>query len=706
MTEESLSPFPFRRLWILSILCILLCIGLPVPSFGQNTGWDLDLREGTSLINQRATDGNPWNTTIGFIEIDGRDALFMYPGTAAVFTAEIPLPSMKDMTFQYGLHPHAAGISDGTGVCIDVTDYQTGELICSEKEFVNPEGAAQELTIKLNQCAGKKVVFRISCEYFSDEDRDICDWLVVWGVSRTPGYKKAVHYFGNEWPVNFWNSETETLEADLDRIISDGFNYIILVLPWNEFQPSVNPSTWSEYAFDKLNKILETADRKGVGVCLRLGYSWDYYGDSPTYNSSFRHLKLVEDRVYREAWLEYATMINICVRTHPCFAGAFITWEDFWGYISYCDIDDAQERIVHARESGYQSFLANRYTLEHLNAAYGHEYQSYDEIGLPERTDPMMAVFYEFYDSFLVQLLSDTQTVFYGLSMEVRSDWDAIVLPSGEDAYYQHDSTFSCEGADEIALMYGIYQGCENDGEKLSAEEAIVYTERTLRQFQENTPGKDIFVEQFNFYDNTPDFRDNAQVRTEEISAYLKLAVPVLSEYTRGYGIWCYKDYCGNMIFNPQFALGTEGWMAELSDEDADLQELLFGTVLLPRNDSGVNDGCRLKLQPGITLGQEIPSSRDHFSSNCYCFSIDIEPETSGILKVSVGDSKAEIAVTEAGTYELVFEQYGDLHLSFSGSAYIDNVKLFSHVQTELLYGVDWTRGAGVQGMQELNKNL
>ena len=30
-----------------------------------------------------------------------------------------------------------------------------------------------------------------------------------------------------------------------------------------------------------------------------------------------------------------------------------------------------------------------------------------------------------------------------------------------------------------------------------------------------------------------------------------------------GYGVWAYKNYADNLIYNPQFALGEDGWIFE-----------------------------------------------------------------------------------------------------------------------------------------------
>ena len=39
-----------------------------------------------------------------------------------------------------------------------------------------------------------------------------------------------------------------------------------------------------------------------------------------------------------------------------------------------------------------------------------------------------------------------------------------------------------------------------------------------------------------------------------------KALLPFLKDSTMGYGIWTYRDYGDNKLFNAQFALGMEGW--------------------------------------------------------------------------------------------------------------------------------------------------
>ena len=52
------------------------------------------------------------------------------------------------------------------------------------------------------------------------------------------GYIRAATYTSDAWVSNFWNTESDHMEEELAQIAADGFNTIILVIPWREFQPS------------------------------------------------------------------------------------------------------------------------------------------------------------------------------------------------------------------------------------------------------------------------------------------------------------------------------------------------------------------------------------------------------------------------------------------------------------------------------------
>jgi len=70
-------------------------------------------------------------------------------------------------------------------------------------------------------------------------------------------YITAATYYGNAWVINFWNSDFSSTDQNMERIKKDGFNTVVLVIPWREFQPGISPPQYNDVAFARLNYIIE-----------------------------------------------------------------------------------------------------------------------------------------------------------------------------------------------------------------------------------------------------------------------------------------------------------------------------------------------------------------------------------------------------------------------------------------------------------------
>ena len=126
-----------------------------------------------------------------------------------------------------------------------------------------------------------------------------------------------------------------------------------------------------------------------------------------------------------------------------------------------------------AGECGYTEFLSSRYSLEAVQDWYGVQFSNFGEVYLPYGTHPSAALFYEYYDQFLLELLHESLTVFPGLSLEIRADGDVVYDASGGFSYYSHAATYACGSAPYSALMYSVSMGQENTGNYISADTAL-----------------------------------------------------------------------------------------------------------------------------------------------------------------------------------------------------------------------------------------
>ena len=86
-----------------------------------------------------------------------------------------------------------------------------------------------------------------------------------------------MNYFGKSWPIAFWNSDLSEVSVDFRTIQEDGFNAIILIVPWGEFQPGVDPIHFNDDAYRRLSMVCSKAHSAGLKVFLRVSYNADYY---------------------------------------------------------------------------------------------------------------------------------------------------------------------------------------------------------------------------------------------------------------------------------------------------------------------------------------------------------------------------------------------------------------------------------------------
>ena len=626
--------------------------------------------------NVESTTDNPWGYTAGMIDTDtDGKCVFLTPNTSVCIAGIRERIIGNNFALEASIHPWVADSSDGVGVVVWYLD-DNNEILQQESFEISSKESWQEILLS---CEDEQVSsVKLLCNNGTNDD-DAADWLIIkQGVFHSTfgeeDYVRSVTYFGDAWPINFWNSEMENIDSDFQQIKNDGFNSIIIVIPWIEFQNTTEPITYNNYAFDNLAYVMGKANEYGLDVYARVGYTWDYYPETvETYVD--RILVLLSDEKMKNAWLDYCLQLYKCMSGYECFKGGFLTWEDFYGMLAVCEAPDKDTRVEYAKKIGYQDWMEKHYSLEEINERWGENVDSYEQIATPKRNeDASMEAFYEFYDDYLNTVLCSTQEVFPNISMEVRLDWDAYQNMEGDPAYYSHEETFACADSDFTSTMYGIPMGCENNGERIGYEDAIGHTEYILSNLCAQNDEKPVYIEQFLFYDNTPQFSYNAQIKDDEVGTYLENVSEVLLNYSRGYGVWTYRDYRNDMLYNSQFALGDKGWIID-------------GEPVFEMN----NDSMVCSMIAGDGINQKVPDIRDHFPENVYVLQFDVEKydEDGTVIFVSMGDEQKEISINGLGEYRIEFEKNDCFDLKCyvrEGELIIDNLCLYSYVQKGLLY--------------------
>jgi hypothetical protein len=367
----------------------------------------------------------------------------------------------------------------------------------------------------------------------------------------------ATHFFSKGWAPDFWSYlNIHKVGAELEAIKADGFNTVILVVPWAGFQPSIDPLIYNQEYLDLLDKLLTKIESNRLKVILRLGYAHDNSAKSiPPYGV---RIISARDQEPFSGWLDYLERIWNIVKKYDNFLFGFISWED----ISYLDFTHLplEQRLKLASQIGYQEYL-KKYQLDKISKIYGKTYSAYSEIPVPEFNSKNISLFSSFWDDLLVnEIFKASRERFPHLSMEVRVDCD----PEDNFSHYVcHDKTFDLLPDTNVTVIY--YSpgwAAPNNGDRASAKEALERMAFMINHVRSHTNNR-IFIDQLNFIDNTPGFEQNTIIAPKEISAFLEGAFRILRDNTIGYSIWTIRDRPANIFKNGSFERDYLGWDKE-----------------------------------------------------------------------------------------------------------------------------------------------
>ena len=185
--------------------------------------------------------------------------------------------------------------------------------------------------------------------------------------------------------------------------------------------------------------------------------------------------------------------------------------------------------------------------------------------------------------------------------------------------------------------------------------------------------GKPLFIEQLLYMDTTAEFSYNAQIEENQVADYIMGLSPILKDYSNGYGLWVYRNYVNNCVYNAQFALGTKGWTAS----------------------SGVraesHDGSQaIALPSGESISQKLLKKFDRNDTvyvEFYAYS-----EAGADMTVKVGDYERVVRVSGPTRFVYSIPSTVDCVLSFTsdkGEVVIDDVKIYTYEQEGRIYDTD-----------------
>ena len=373
---------------------------------------------------------------------------------------------------------------------------------------------------------------------------------------------RAVHFFSAHDPITYLEAfRPERLDEEMQAIREDGFDHLILLLPWHALFPERERARLDPWYADRVLQLFQAAQRNQLKVLGRLFYAHSPNPRRDEWLSQRAYGLLQEPVLGAEVLGTQALKLAQLVGGQLAWAGAFMTWEDFWPCFDGPPRQDLDDRIALARSSGFSRWI-DEYRM--VDAAQQAGLVQHDDIWpIPMHQQESMRLWMGFFDHVLRErILKPCREAFPGLGIEVRADAYPILRDDGsyDWAYFDDYKDWPAQRC----LYWAPYYGMVNQGERIDANTAIQGLQGLLeRQSSQRKP----LLEQFNFSDETLHFAENnARILDDELNDFLTRCAPVLEQYTAGYALWAYRDYRENFIENASFQRLSPVWTGLVPD--------------------------------------------------------------------------------------------------------------------------------------------
>ena len=511
---------------------------------------------------------------------------------------------------------------------------------------------------------------------------------------------RAVHYWGACYPKNFWNCvDRNALDRDFLRIRADGFNAIVLAVSWTEFEPRLTPTpVFDERSFALLQELVRKARAHDLDVVLRVGFIWSFRPDAQLPNAERVDAAFVDDSV-RNAWLAFVGEVCRRICDEPNLRFGFLSWEDLFPFsIATMGANTAHLGLRHR----FVDYLRSSHALPELDALLGRHFASWDEVTVPDRRSAAYALVFDYWDDALInRFWLPARKLFPRLSFEVRVDSDPV-WNGDAITWHAHDALFRVPGVDPAVIYYAVAWSMRNEGDEVDADPALAALEQLLATAKRNSGSPTLFIDQFNFFDNTPQFSRNTRLRESQLDAMLAGSAALFAKYHAGYALWSDHDYAASIVYNPAFQAGLDGWAATAG-------------VAAQRGPDG---RLEAHLAPGASIAQAIDSANREpgfvaGAPGSLCFSARSLADSGARLRMAgLPPLPTELTLTLAGgaarrCIDVSLAPRFRLEVSASnGAVAITAIELFTHEQRSRMYHADGSAGPQLAAIRALNAEL
>lgn len=491
-------------------------------------------------------------------------------------------------------------------------------------------------------------------------------------MNNEPQVIIATHYFSDCSMSNFWSTFRESnVSGDFSRISADGFNHIILIVPWAQFHERLDDLDLNPRMSSRLDLLINEAAKKDLKVIIRIGYLWE---NAPVRQRTFaRYCALPTSKKHQRAWSHFCHLMQKKLSQYENFSFAFTSWEDYFWPLFRRNTDlSKDERLLNSTALGFSTFLEQQ-TGENSTIE-----------AIPEMGDVGIWYFAKFFDQVLLEKFhSIARLSFPGLEYEGRIDVNPFNTENGIRTF---PWTLVRNGYSR-PVSYFHPNLCAKQKDNIDAEMAADRLQMLTNQYEmlTDSPHK-VFIDQFNFVTKNPDYDHFISIDDSQLVRFIELATPIIKNRTSGYGIWGYRDWTNDKIFNGAFEFGDDGWTSK---------KCTFHR----------NIGCT--LSSGSSIGQKIyqPLAR---KARIY-----LEYRSSQIAELDISiDGKESIRLSlrpDAKSLEASFQFPAKDSMEIEcihGEVTIERIGVFDHVFSSGMYHRDFSERTAIAAVRALNSEL
>ncbi len=509
-----------------------------------------------------------------------------------------------------------------------------------------------------------------------------------------PDFIKSAHYFSSAWPITFWQEfEKDDVDGELQQIKNDGFNTIVLIIPWRGFEIGfdTNQTQSNQILYERLSFVLNGIVENDLSFILRLGFPHYHMPDTKTYALE-QCIGIYSDGKTQNQWADYLEKIKQTITPfQKSSAGILVSWEDFWCPHTLFPSWDEEKRLNLAQSMGYGDWLQQQ-NQNVVKVLLQQNHINFNQVRVPQPADLSYVLYMDFIDQkFAKDVLKPAQSVFPNAAMEIRVD-QLGVKQNDQYTWIAHD--LHLEEKNLRGTYWAPFWGADNKGELISAEQALMNFDYLLKMVTNNGENTHHVLEQFNFYDNTVHYPNHANIIPDQIDDFLLAAGPLLKKYSKGFGVWAYRDYHDNAILNGSFEMGTQGWLIE-------------GQTEIKTNQQDQS----LYMQAGSSITQSLlADKRFKLLENYQDISICLVADAATVLEVKVDgvilkewQVQPQQSCTKVSADPFRLNASIDFSLTAQSPVLIDEIKLFGFTQVLGLYDANGKPSKYIEVYRKLN---